>query len=513
MLDQSKTSKYSGPPGTGKSTTLLGVVETLLLNGIDPEHIVFTTYTRAGANEARDRACKRFNLPEKRLPYFRTLHSLCYQFLPRMEVMKPGDWGTIAHVIGVSFSTLNLTVESDGLAYMGSQSKGDYLLYHWHLARLRMEDPKVTWAQRNTAINGGAEISEAEFLHFIATVNAYKKEFCKNDYTDMLERFLVEGQDLHCDYVIIDEAQDLSILQWKVVQKICQYAKKVWIAGDDDQCIYTWSGASPSTFINLAASDYKVLPQSYRIPARVHELAQSIIKQVKERLPKDYHPRADPGRVERIASLDQLDLSQGTWLMLARNTCFLPQYERHCRDRGFIFNNGKISDKTTVIAAIKTWEALATSAIPVSEAKNLYKFMSQRDRITRGFKMLLNTAPDSRMVTYADLKKEFGLLTPQNKPWHVALDMIPDDEREYLRAVERRGGKLELSSRIRISTIHGSKGQEADHVVLVPDMTKKSHKSWLEAPDNEHRLFYVGVTRAKESLFLLPAQSEQAYPL
>jgi superfamily I DNA/RNA helicase len=514
MLGANKTSKYSGPPGTGKSTTLLGVVERLLGSGIDPEHIVFTTFTRAGANEARERACARFNLPEKRLPYFRTLHSLCYQFLPRLEVMGPGDWGAIAHTLGLSFSSLNLSTEADTLIWTSNQHKGDYFLYHWHLARLRMEDPRKTWETRDTLVNGGANFFVEEFLHFIATIAAYKKEFSKVDYTDLLERWLIEGQDIHCDYVIIDEAQDLSPLQWKVIERVCVHAKHVWVAGDDDQCIYTWSGASPSHFINLPAAEYTVLPQSYRIPAGVHRLAQSIIQQVKERLPKDYLPRADPGRVERIASMDALDLSQGTWLLLARNGCFLPQYHTLCQKKGYLFDDGKKSDRSSILAGIKTWKALASNPVPVGEIKNLYKYMSQRDRVRRGFKMRLLAEKDDRMISYEELKKDFGLLPRRDMPWHMALDMVSDDTIALLQTAERRPGGLEDYNRIRISTIHGSKGQEADHVVILPSLTAKTYKAWTSSrPDDEHRVFYVGVTRAKQSLYVLPAQNEQAYPL
>ena len=66
-----------GPPGTGKTTTLLNMVEEALSNGTSPNTIAFLAFTRKAANEAKERAAVRFNLdPENDLPYFRTLHSL-----------------------------------------------------------------------------------------------------------------------------------------------------------------------------------------------------------------------------------------------------------------------------------------------------------------------------------------------------------------------------------------------------------------------------------------------------
>ncbi len=63
-----------GPPGTGKTFTLLNKVEEYLKN-TDPDRVGYFAFTRKAANEAKDRAMKKFNLSEDDLPYFRTLHS------------------------------------------------------------------------------------------------------------------------------------------------------------------------------------------------------------------------------------------------------------------------------------------------------------------------------------------------------------------------------------------------------------------------------------------------------
>lgn len=509
MINTATLTKFSGPPGTGKSTTLLNVVASLLEAQVDPEHIVYTTFTRAGAYEARDRACDRFKLSANRLPYFRTLHSLCFGLLPQADVMQAADWCIIARTLGLFFS---VRLNPDEGVPRG-HTKGDYLLSLWSLARVTMQEPRAVWAQRETAISGGAEYLEAEFLQFIETVDNYKKEFGKIDYTDMLYNWLHHGQDIHCDYVIIDEAQDLSALQWAVVNKLCAHAKQVWVAGDDDQCIHEWNGAAPKHFIDLAAQTYTVLPQSYRIPAKVHTLAESIITQVKNRLPKVYQPRTDLGRVERVAAMEQVDLSKGSWLLLARNQCYLDEFASLCRRQGILFSGtGFSAIDQKVIDAIRAWRELSLGAITAARAKGMYGYMSQRDRVVRGYKVRLQAERDDRMVTYDELVKDFGLTAAKTMPWMNALDMIPSQEGAYLRAVELKEG-LDQPVRIRVSTIHGAKGQEADHVLLRPDMTQKTYESWLAAPEPEHRVFYVAVTRARESLHLLPAQTERAYPI
>jgi DNA helicase-2/ATP-dependent DNA helicase PcrA len=91
---------------------------------------------------------------------------------------------------------------------------------------------------------------------------------------------------------------------------------------------------------------------------------------------------------------------------------------------------------------------------------------------------------------------------------------IPEDKREYLRAVLRRGFKFSNADRIKLSTIHGAKGGEADNVVLLMDLSPKSMKDYSINSDNVNRLFYVGVTRTKKTLHLvLPKHHDKGFRL
>ena len=69
-----------GPPGTGKTTTLLDFVDRALEQGAAPQEIGFLAFTRKAAREAKERAAKRVDLnPDHDLPFFRTLHSLAFR--------------------------------------------------------------------------------------------------------------------------------------------------------------------------------------------------------------------------------------------------------------------------------------------------------------------------------------------------------------------------------------------------------------------------------------------------
>ena len=67
----------------------------------------------------------------------------------------------------------------------------------------------------------------------------------------MLENFLERGESPKFDVIFVDEAQDLSKIQWSIIEKLEKdNDMDIWVAGDDDQAIFGWAGAEVSSFIN-----------------------------------------------------------------------------------------------------------------------------------------------------------------------------------------------------------------------------------------------------------------------
>ena len=71
------------------------------------------------------------------------------------------------------------------------------------------------------------------------------------DFTDMVEKFISDAGNLPIKVLMVDEAQDLTPLQWDMVVKIAKHVWRVYIAGDDDQAIYEWNGAEVEYFQNF----------------------------------------------------------------------------------------------------------------------------------------------------------------------------------------------------------------------------------------------------------------------
>ena len=155
----------------------------------------------------------------------------------------------------------------------------------------------------------------------------------------MLEKFLEKGSVQNkLDVIFIDEAQDLSKIQWDMIEKIEKdNGCDVWIAGDDDQAIFGWAGADVDSFIDWDATEMP-LKQSVRVPKTVQQKALSIISRVKDnRLEKDYLPRQLSGQVLDVYDFKEINMNEGDWLILARTNPLLKQVPLILKNKGFFF--------------------------------------------------------------------------------------------------------------------------------------------------------------------------------
>jgi superfamily I DNA/RNA helicase len=86
-----------------------------------------------------------------------------------------------------------------------------------------------------------------------------------------------------------------------------------------------------------------------------------------------------------------------------------------------------------------------------------------------------------------------------------------EDTKLYIKSLLNSGDDLFKPARIKVSTIHGVKGEECENVVLYTGLEKTIHDAALRNPDPEHRLFFVGVTRAKENLYIMQPDMDDYY--
>lgn len=494
-----------GPPGTGKTTKLLSIAEKMMEDGYAPEEICFVTFTRKGAAEARQRAINKFKLEDSRFPYWSTLHSLAFRQLglSRNQVMGYSDNIQLCGQLGISITNKGMT--SDGT--ISGLSKGDRLFFMENMARAKMITLREYWEECYME-----DIAWYELERFASTLLAYKAANGKQDYTDIIYSF--NGQPIvpNIKTLIVDEAQDLTPLQWDMVEHLAQDVDQIWIAGDDDQAIFKWAGADVKRFLSLPGRP-SVLPQSYRVPIAIQNVAEDIAKRITNRKDKHWKPTNDQGEVQHVTDLNQIDMSEGSWLLLGRNLFLLEQYNEYCLNMGFVFDSHIGSPiKGNTLKAIIAWEALRKGESVFGKAiKLVYDYLRIKEEVKYGFKSKVEQLQDDAKFTLEQLKKDFGLLT--DKIWHEALMRIPIQEREYFLAARRKGEKFLSEPRIKINTIHSVKGGESENVVICPDMAPRTYTEYQETPDDEHRVWYVAVTRAKKKLYILSPKTTMHYDI
>ena len=491
--------KVFGPPGSGKTTFLLGITEQELGNGTLPMNIGYFAFTRKAATEARDRAIQKFPHlnAETDFPWFRTLHSLAYHCLGvgHKDMMTPADYTVFAKECGLEINTL----VDDAVVHADNP-----ILNEINIARIRGEDLRAHYNRSNMDI---------EWFHFEYVERAYRRFKAAHllmDFTDLLERMVEQSERLpELDVLIIDEAQDLSRLQWKLVMALAEKSKRTYIAGDDDQAVYNWAGADVESFLSCEG-EVKVLDQSYRIPERVFSLANEIVGRIQKRQPKSWMPKMERGEIKYYNQYEQVDISSGEWLIMASTNYMLNDLHNWIKSQGLLFErHGQRSIADSVVTAVVGWERLrAGKAVNFEVVQKVYKHLPASS-VKRGHKSLKEINPEL-MYTMGDLKEKHGLLTEEI--WHRALTKIGEDQRDYLIAVLKRGAKIGSRPPIQLSTIHGAKGGEADNVLLLTDLSPKFAKDYAKNADDINRLLYVGVTRTKQALHIvLPKNEEKGF--
>lgn len=496
-----------GPPGTGKTTTLMDLIEEDL-EAHEPEHIALVSFTKKAVGEAIDRVTQRFPQYEKaRFPHFQTIHAMCYRQLgcQKSDLMTRQDYTELGEITGYSLNA-SISME-DGALILPDADKGAKLLFLDNYARTTRRPLKDIWKDASSDIMWG------EVERFSNAYSEYKRRTGKLDFTDLLDRYIAIGKPAAVSCAYIDEAQDLSRIQWEVLQKFFSNVDQLYIAGDDDQSIFKWSGADLNAFLELTG-EKQVLAHSYRLPVAVYNKAAAIVSRVKHRFSKAFTPSEAQGKVSYISSLDhvKIDTDEST-LILVRNVYLLKNVYEFLRLKGLNFTgrNGYEAVETDHIRAISSWEMLRKGdTIPLENVKLIYEYLRVGDHLARGGKAELTRIDRSdEFFTWETLRDHYGL---KHMPiWHKALIGIPLEKREYYIGMLRRKQKLSGEAKVHVNTIHGVKGGEADHVIVLSDMSRKTYEEMIRDPCSEHRCAYVAVTRSKNKLTIVLPQGKYSY--
>ena len=343
-----------GPPGCGKTYTLIDIVKEELGRGTPPDKIAFVSFSKKSIEEAKDRISEQTKLSLKDVPWFKTLHSTGYHWLGLNDsnMLTRADFTKLGEELGVIFDGNTARSNSDGVLLQSFNKGNQYLEL---IGRATMREVSLDQEYND---NGDYQLSYSFLKKVNKVYKEYKKEYDKRDFTDMIQDFVYQDTAPSIDVLIVDEAQDLTKLQWSMIDVLKKSAKRVWYAGDDDQAIHAWNGVDVKNFMN-SCSNIRILDQSYRVPMSVHSIADKIVKRIDVRQQKEWNPTTRDGSVDYHMNWYDVDIDEGSWTIMARTNKIVSKIETNLRDSGYLYERfGQISFDNQYTQFIKMWEDL-----------------------------------------------------------------------------------------------------------------------------------------------------------
>jgi len=484
-----------GPPGTGKTHRLMYYLDQELKK-TEADKIAYLAFSNAAVEEA-DRRINNDNV------YVSTMHSMGTHELgitTKTQLLKNEKWKGFKN-----FSKIcaNLSFESriNENGYVEHTNPHMKIIEYARNKKISLDEAAIQLELHYTV-----DIWLTEQIH--EDLKTYKARTEMIEYSDMISKFVEEDKCPPLHAVFLDEAQDLSPLQWDMFYYIEAKCTRSYIAGDDDQTIYTFQGAEPKEFINLKGEKDPQI-QSRRVPRKIHALAESIFPHMTERLDKEWKPRDAEGQVFEDVIVQDLDFTKGNWMILTRTNKMLEPLREHMYriNQRFEAKHQEILPKR-MLNAYRVWIRLNQEAfVNKEDVKDLWDYLTvKHGHLTRGYAGG-NTLEKITSIDLEGLKAEHGLLAAGS--WELL--NFPEESKQYIKSLLESGDDLMKPARIKLSTIHGVKGEECDNVVLHTDLERVIYESAQRNADPEHRLFFVGITRAKENLYLVQPTYDYQY--
>jgi DNA helicase II / ATP-dependent DNA helicase PcrA len=548
--DHSVTSEYRifGPPGTGKTTNLSRQIRRAV-ERYGPGSVLVTSFSRTAAAELTGR-----DLPTNP-DRIGTLHSHCYHALgaPVIAESCVEEWNRENPRLALTPAKKQGKLDGgDAAAEDGTvlAKDGDEILQQ--LSRFRgLMIPQKGWP--------------LVLCQFEEKWTRYKQALGLLDFTDLIERCLhdVAIAPRAPAVIFADEAQDLNRMQLTLIRKWGERASYFVLGGDDDQCIFSFAGASPDAILDPdIPDDHKIiLKQSYRVPRAVHQVADGLIHQVTRRQEKIYLARPEAGAVHRLSTgtykspeyfilkSAEEHLKQGkTVMFLAACSYMLQPVVAALRKRGIPFHNPyrksngfwnplRIGKKGSSASRIL---ALLVAHPDFGEGHHQWTYgdlalwadcVASQGILKHGMKEKLQQYDRAQTATMERLDEVFetGALTSLMDAWngdHQALlnwwrRLITADVRgrfQFPADVAAAYGPRALKDppQVVVGTIHSVKGGQADVVYLFPDLSQAGDAQYQrngEPRDSVIRVFYVGATRARETLYICQRETPTAFSI
>ena len=295
--------------GTGK-TKALTYRYAYIVNelGIDPANILCLTFTNKAAQEMRNRIASFVHSGDYN-DFVCTIDGFCVKMLRRdiyrlgfpkdFRILDEEDSKAVAKACmdELGIKRTEKTVKDFLAGISAAKDLNDYIDTYM----LPGSCPPAAAAGAGAADNAASPAAPASCMA------AYTRRQMK-DYAldfDDIENFAIyllenfpevkdywQGQ---LNYIMVDEAQDCNADNWEIIEKLAARHHNLFVVGDPDQCIYEWRGARPSRFVDFASDKDIVLDENYRSTPNILDIANCVISNNINRIPKTLFTLAADG--------------------------------------------------------------------------------------------------------------------------------------------------------------------------------------------------------------------------
>ena len=488
--------KIIGPPGTGKTHRILDEIS-LALQIYSPESIGAISFTNAAVEEMRNRI---YQVTKERgiLKHVKTLHAQCFQLLGLNKKQVAETHLCEFNEAYPQYRILSTTLREHELQLP-------------KIAQINTQNFQIMQILRNRLVDKKEYPPAVRALHTVWSSWMMDNDYY--DYTKMLEDVLLIHRYPDIDIMFVDEAQDLTKLQMKIIMKWSRNVNKTYLVGDADQAIFRFAGSEPEIFQDIVPDEWDILDQSYRVPRAVYEKSQKIIGQVKNREEVRYLPRDEEGLVYR-RSVPDFSLS-GSHMIICRCNWRVKHWIEYLKQKNKIwYNPYRPEDKwwnptdTKEYVAIKSYlRFIRGDMMSIEDARQMIQQIRAKGNILPKQKeKIIKAKREEKEVDIYDIAH-----------WGFTEDFLtlkkPLDE---IFNIKSQGGQIALKlaqmnklidqQPVIIGTIHSVKGGEADNVWIDMLRTERIENQMninRAARDDEKRIEYVGITRAKHTVGIL----------
>jgi superfamily I DNA/RNA helicase len=352
------------------------------------------------------------------------------------------------------------------------------------------------------------------------------------DFQDMVEDFYnnkEESEKLCKDIkiLIVDEAQDSSVIQRKAEEVMSKNVDYFYKAGDPDQAIFEFAGAAPDLFHREFANPEIELEQGYRCPRIINDYCKKIIQDIWEEYnyTRTWKPREENGKIVEGEIFNLSSLTQDLYASELKN-----RIQNTTEDFIFTYRGGEPREMIHYLMEIGMPIAIPNKEkskfqfkYPTNDVKNQREFLAfskgEIKSLTKIKAMFKGMHPQYQLKTIEELESvdsgsydinwlvDKGFVVPGVKninDFQKISKVSTIQMKNYIREIVNNNRDLE-KKRVFLENIHTIKGKEFDNVVFDFKLTRQENLF------SKKRMKFVACSRARKTLWLLKSKTNLTF--